>query len=141
MYPTQSKSWQNPPTPFLKSNFKQIFVDYFPIESIWQIFLSRNLYPGGGFSWGGGEVRGEKAYNCNWITIKNKFKKKRNLYPTHDFSSMENSNKWLVKTTRKSARKSCIFLPEVSCPLKMEAIRSREFRISCWNDFSVTMGT
>ena len=20
---------------------------------------------GGGFSWGGGEVRGEKAYNCN----------------------------------------------------------------------------
>ena len=26
---------------------------------------------GGGFSWGGVEGWGEKAYNCNWITIKN----------------------------------------------------------------------
>ena len=25
---------------------------------------------GGGFSWGGVEGWGEKAYNCNWITIK-----------------------------------------------------------------------
>ena len=25
---------------------------------------------GGGFSWGGVEGGGEKAYNCNWITIK-----------------------------------------------------------------------
>ena len=24
-----------------------------------------------------GEGRGEKAYNCNWITIKNKLKKKK----------------------------------------------------------------
>ena len=32
---------------------------------------------GGGFGWGGVEGWGEKAYNCNWITIKIK---KRNLY-------------------------------------------------------------
>ena len=31
---------------------------------------------GGGFSWGGVEGWGEKAYNCNWITIKI-FKKRR----------------------------------------------------------------
>ena len=31
---------------------------------------------GGGFSWGGVEGRGEKAYNCKWITIKIKKKKK-----------------------------------------------------------------
>ena len=30
---------------------------------------------GGGFSWGGAEGWGEKAYNCNWITIKIKIKK------------------------------------------------------------------
>ena len=32
---------------------------------------------GGGFSWGGGEGGGEKAYNCNWITIKIKKKTKK----------------------------------------------------------------
>ena len=35
---------------------------------------------GGGFSWGGVEGWGEKAYNCNWITIKikkNKIKLKK----------------------------------------------------------------
>ena len=31
---------------------------------------------GGGFTWGGVEGWGEKAYNCNWITIKIKKKKK-----------------------------------------------------------------
>ena len=30
---------------------------------------------GGGFSWGGGEGRGEKAYNCNRIAIKIEKKK------------------------------------------------------------------
>ena len=29
---------------------------------------------GGGFSWGGVEGWGEKAYDCNWITIKKIFK-------------------------------------------------------------------
>ena len=29
---------------------------------------------GGKFDWGGVEGWGEKAYNCNWITIKNKKK-------------------------------------------------------------------
>ena len=37
---------------------------------------------GGGFSWGGVEGREEKAYNCNWITIKilKKEKKKKNFH-------------------------------------------------------------
>ena len=34
---------------------------------------------GGGFSWGGGEGWGEKAYNCNWITIKIKKKESINI--------------------------------------------------------------
>ena len=33
---------------------------------------------GGGFSWGGVEGWGEKAYNCNWITIKI-FKKQQKI--------------------------------------------------------------
>ena len=32
---------------------------------------------GGGFSWGGVEGWGEKAYNCNWKTIKKKERKKK----------------------------------------------------------------
>ena len=34
---------------------------------------------GGAFSWGDGEGRGEKAYNCNWITIKIGEKKSRSI--------------------------------------------------------------
>ena len=34
---------------------------------------------GGGFGWGGVEGWGEKAYNCNWITIKIK-KKRMNIF-------------------------------------------------------------
>ena len=36
---------------------------------------------GGGFSWGGGEGWGEKAYNCNWITIKIKKKTGQRIWP------------------------------------------------------------
>lgn len=36
---------------------------------------------------------------------------------------------------------SCIFLPEVKCPLMMEAVRGPEFRASCWSEFNVTWGT
>ena len=48
------------------------------------VLLRRNfltLFLWGGFSWGGVEGWGEKAYNCNWITIKifKKRKKKINL--------------------------------------------------------------
>ena len=32
---------------------------------------------GGGFGWGGVEGWGEKAHNCNWITIKIYLKKKK----------------------------------------------------------------
>ena len=32
---------------------------------------------GGGFGWGGVERWGEKAYNCNWITIKIFLKEKK----------------------------------------------------------------
>ena len=39
---------------------------------------------GGGFGWGGVEGWGEKAYNCNWITIKKFFKsiviKEKNVF-------------------------------------------------------------
>ena len=32
---------------------------------------------GGGFGWGGVDGWVEKAYNCNWITIKIKLKKRK----------------------------------------------------------------
>ena len=36
---------------------------------------------GGGFGWGGMAGWGEKAYNCNWTTIKFFFKFKKTLWP------------------------------------------------------------
>ena len=35
------------------------------IEQILQDLVIQGVGEGGGFSWGGGEGRGEKAYNCN----------------------------------------------------------------------------
>ena len=43
---------------------------------------------GGGFSWGGVEGWGQKAHNCNGITIKIKIKKKRNKKSSADFCSL-----------------------------------------------------
>ena len=36
-------------------------------------------WEGGGFTWGGVEGWGEKAYNCNCITIKKKKKKEKKM--------------------------------------------------------------
>ena len=41
----------------------------------------------GGFSWGGVEGWGEKAHNCNWITIKKNFLKRKNTIPSSFFYS------------------------------------------------------
>ena len=53
------------------------------IKDTWTKSMGRvEVGEGGGFSCGGVEGWGEKAYNCNWITIK--FKKKQTVVPLHN---------------------------------------------------------
>ena len=50
-----------------------------------------------GFSWGGVEGWGEKAYNCNWITIK--IKKKKKVTEVEEVSCGRNGlRKWVTET-------------------------------------------